>query len=108
MTLNLLRISDPRLPFLLSFPRASPAEEESGKAITGLSATAFIRDCKLKKAKELLKEDMPISEVAYASGFNDHAYFSRCFKKTYGFNPSDISKTPLNIPPADGIEFSRN
>jgi AraC-like DNA-binding protein len=29
-----------------------------------------------------------ISEFAYAAGFNDPKYFTRCFTKLYGINPS--------------------
>ncbi|MBW1726687.1 MAG: response regulator [Deltaproteobacteria bacterium] len=62
------------------------------KTITGLSATAFINSVKLKKARELINNDINVSEIAYACGFNDPTYFTRCFKKFYGFNPSEIKK----------------
>ncbi|MBR2376425.1 MAG: helix-turn-helix domain-containing protein [Clostridia bacterium] len=32
-----------------------------------------------------------IKEIAFASGFNDEKYFSRAFKKVYGFSPSDFN-----------------
>ncbi|MBN2263038.1 MAG: response regulator [Prolixibacteraceae bacterium] len=63
------------------------------KALTNLSANDFINVYRLKKSKELLREsNMQISEVAYATGFNDPKYFSRIFKKYYKCSPSEINR----------------
>ncbi|WOD43517.1 tetratricopeptide repeat protein [Hwangdonia lutea] len=64
------------------------------KALTDLSASEFIRSQRLKLAASLLqKSDANISEIGYTVGFNDHAYFSKCFKEAYGCSPSEyISK----------------
>ncbi|MFC5045283.1 response regulator [Aquimarina hainanensis] len=63
------------------------------KALTGLSASEFIRSQRLKLASELLKKsDINISQVGYSVGFNDHAYFSKCFKKMYHCTPSEYQK----------------
>ena len=62
------------------------------KALTGLSATEFIRSQRLKLAAKLLKKsDTNVSQVGYAVGFNDHSYFSRCFKEAYLCTPSEYS-----------------
>lgn len=59
------------------------------KAFTGLSATEFIRSQRLKMAADLLQKGHPnISEVAYAIGFNDASYFTKCFKETFGCSPT--------------------
>ncbi|MGB3606533.1 response regulator [Psychroserpens sp.] len=64
------------------------------KAITGLSTTEFIRSQRLKLAAELLKKsDINISEVGYSVGFNNHSYFTRCFKAQFGSSPSDYSNS---------------
>lgn len=64
------------------------------KALTGLSASAFIRSQRLKLAVELLKNsDVNVSQVGYSVGFNDHAYFSKCFKDLYGCSPTEFSQT---------------
>jgi YesN/AraC family two-component response regulator len=61
------------------------------KAITNLSANDFINVYRLKKSKELLQNNnLQISEVAYATGFNDPKYFSRIFKKYYKCSPSEF------------------
>ncbi|PCJ95288.1 MAG: hypothetical protein COA50_08735 [Flavobacteriaceae bacterium] len=62
------------------------------KALTGLSASEFIRSQRLKLAVKILRtSDINISEVGYAVGFSDHAYFSKCFKEAYNTTPSDFA-----------------
>jgi signal transduction histidine kinase/DNA-binding response OmpR family regulator len=57
-------------------------------ALTGLSATHFIRFVRLLKAKEMIiNSGFSIAAVAYDCGFNDPAYFSRVFKQEFGVSP---------------------
>ena len=61
------------------------------KALTGLSSSEFIRSQRLKVAAQILKKaDINISEVGYSVGFNDHAYFSKCFREAYNCTPSEF------------------
>lgn len=63
------------------------------KALTGLSSTEFIRSQRLKLAAQLLKKsEINVSQVGYAVGFNNHSYFTKCFKEQYGISPSDYAK----------------
>lgn len=63
------------------------------KLLLGVSATEFIRNERLKAAAELLgNKSLSVSEVAYSVGFNDVGYFSKSFKETYGFPPSEYKK----------------
>lgn len=65
------------------------------KALTGLSATEFLRSQRLKLAAQLLeKSDANVSEVCYRTGFNNLSYFAKCFKEVYGTSPS---KYPKNV-----------
>ena len=68
------------------------------KSLLGVSSTEFLRNERLKVAVELLKKgNGNISDVAYAVGFNDVSYFSKCFKEMYQYTPSDYlnsKKTP--------------
>ncbi|MFD2967065.1 hybrid sensor histidine kinase/response regulator transcription factor [Sphingobacterium bambusae] len=58
------------------------------KAMTNLSLNNYVKTYRLTKAKELLKTNLNISEVAYAVGFSDRKYFSKEFKKQFGMTPS--------------------
>ncbi len=62
--------------------------------LTGKSPNAFIRDYRLTQALNLLNlEKGNISEIAFETGFNSLAYFSKCFKNKFKILPSDyISK----------------
>ena len=63
------------------------------KALTGLTTSEFVRSQRLKLATQLLKQSpINISEVGYAVGFNDHAYFTKCFRETYNCTPSEFIK----------------
>jgi len=60
------------------------------KALTGQSASIFIRQIRLFAACELLKDDrLNITEVAYRVGFTDPNYFTRCFTNEFGITPSE-------------------
>ena len=64
------------------------------KSLTGLSPNELIRDVRIKKACELLRnKDLQISEVAYAVGFTDPKYFSLIFKKVKGMSPKKYIET---------------
>jgi signal transduction histidine kinase/ligand-binding sensor domain-containing protein/DNA-binding response OmpR family regulator len=61
------------------------------KALTGQSASIYIRNIRLKKAASLLKEKkLPVTEVAYLTGFSQLSYFTKCFKELYTKSPSDF------------------
>jgi signal transduction histidine kinase/DNA-binding response OmpR family regulator/streptogramin lyase len=63
------------------------------KALTGKSATLYIRTIKLLKAKKMIQEKTGnISEIAYSLGFSSPTYFTRCFKEEFGYPPSEITE----------------
>ena len=63
------------------------------KAITGLSPAELLRQMRLQKAHDLIMHsDLPISAIAYDTGFSSPGYFSKCFRDEYGISPSDIRK----------------
>lgn len=67
------------------------------KAMTGHTITSFVMRARLNHAKQLLaKRNMNITEVALSSGFSDLSYFSRSFKKVFGYTPSQFIKIPEN------------
>ncbi len=63
-------------------------------ALTGKSINSFVQDFRLKKALRLLhKKNKNISEIAFETGFNSAAYFSKCFQKKYDLLPSTYFKS---------------
>ena len=67
-------------------------------AEAGMPVGQFIRNYRLNMAKELLSEktgNRNITEIAYKVGFNDPKYFTRCFTKMFGVNPSNYGKSIL-------------
>jgi signal transduction histidine kinase/DNA-binding response OmpR family regulator/streptogramin lyase len=65
------------------------------KGLTNMSPVDLVIKIKLNHASELLKNNktIRISEVAYASGFNDPKYFSTLFKKFFGKTPKEYSES---------------
>ncbi|WP_052467093.1 response regulator [Psychroserpens damuponensis] len=62
------------------------------KALTGLTTSEFIRSQRLKLAAQLLKtSDISMSQVCYSVGFNDHSYFTKCFKDVYNCTPTEYA-----------------
>lgn len=60
------------------------------KSLLNVSTTEFIRNERLKAAMALIgKGHHSVSEVAYAVGFNEVTYFSKCFKECYGVTPTE-------------------
>jgi len=70
------------------------------RALTGLSVSSFIRDIRMKEAMRIAQRqpDIRISDLAYKVGFKDPKYFSTCFKKEFGMQPTEyiehLSKDP--------------
>ena len=60
------------------------------KELTGQTPHDFIRNIRLKQAANLLaNQNVNITEVMYACGFNNAASFSTIFKKFYGMSPRE-------------------
>ncbi len=56
------------------------------KKIVGVSPTSYIKDMKLKEAKELLTLKN-VTEVCYTLGYENISYFIHIFKDKYGVTP---------------------
>jgi AraC-like DNA-binding protein len=58
-------------------------------ALTGLKPLDFIKRVRLEHAAHMLHAGgAGISEIAYAVGFENPAWFSKQFRKVYGMSPS--------------------
>ena len=64
------------------------------KETTNKSPIKLINHTRLQKAKEeLLSLDMnSISEIAFKFGFSSPSYFSKCFKKEFGYKPTVLQQ----------------
>lgn len=61
-------------------------------AYTGRSPVAYIRDLRIAEAQRLLREGLPIKQVATATGYEDPFYFMRVFRATVGMPPGAFSR----------------
>ena len=63
-------------------------------ALTGQSASNFIRNFRLQKARTLLLEtDKSASDIAYEVGFTDANYFYKVFLVEYGLTATELRKS---------------
>lgn len=61
--------------------------------LTNQTASNYIRNIRLNKAAELLKQGkMSVAEIAYEVGFKTPNHFATAFKKVYGMSPSEYMK----------------
>lgn len=67
--------------------------ERTFKRETGISIREAITTFRIKKAQSMLREtSVSIADVAKYSGFGDHLYFSKFFRKKFGMSPSEYRK----------------
>ncbi|MEL0252493.1 MAG: helix-turn-helix transcriptional regulator, partial [Novosphingobium sp.] len=60
-------------------------------AALGTTPTAYILEQRLRRAADRLvaRPNASITEIAFELGFNDSAYFTRCFRQQFGIAPRD-------------------
>jgi two-component system response regulator YesN len=64
------------------------------KKEVGMTITDYVTHVRMQKAKELLSRGgSKLADIAEQIGYNDPAYFSRCFKKVYGYPPSEYENS---------------
>lgn len=62
-------------------------------ALTGKSASRFVRNYRLEHAYQLLENKVgTVSEIAYRVGYSSPAYFTKCFTEDFGISPSQVKK----------------
>ncbi len=74
------------------------------KKSTGLSPANYLRCYRLRKCLPLLENGTQnVSEIAYSVGFKSLEYFSRSFKKEFGFSPSSYQQKFQHIHPSNNV-----
>lgn len=64
------------------------------KSLLGQSPAHFIRDFRMARARELLRDtDRTVTEIALAVGYASSQYFSRAFRQVHGRPPETWRKT---------------
>ncbi len=63
------------------------------KQQTKLSASQFIRQVRLEKGMEIIKQtSLTVSEVSFKVGFGSTSYFIKCFREYYGYPPGEVGR----------------
>ena len=64
------------------------------KQTMGVTPQELLSKARIKHACLLLQQtSKSVSDIAYACGFNDPKYFSRCFKQTMGKSPTEFRES---------------
>lgn len=73
---------------------------------TGQSVSQFIREHRLQRGMDLLKEgELTAAEVSDRIGFGSATYFNKCFNEYYGFPPGEVKNKMAKLP-AGTIHFT--
>ena len=64
------------------------------KILTRQSASHIIKEFRLKKAMEMLQNNVATSsEISYQVGFGSPSYFNTCFREHFGYPPGKVKRT---------------
>ena len=76
------------------------------KSILNKNSSQFIREIRLKKAKELLSnKELTVAEISYRVGFGSPAHFSRSFRDFFGRAPGELrNQEPENEPEEQAVQ----
>ena len=67
------------------------------KALVGLTPADFLREARIKRACQLLRSsDRSVSDIAFACGFGDPKYFTKCFRSSVGIVPTEYRSQEKN------------
>lgn len=59
------------------------------REITGINYSRYVQALRMEQAQRLLRESSEsVGSVAWKCGFSDVSYFTKCFKKQFGFTPT--------------------
>ena len=64
------------------------------KKMTGQTLTSLLQEYRVSQARLLLLQGRPVTEVSFATGFNNLSHFNRTFRKLTGQRPSNYRQPP--------------
>ena len=65
------------------------------KEQTGYTIGGYLSTKRLLRARDLIAQGTPITEVCYACGFRNYSTFSRAYKKSFGESPREYRQSLL-------------
>jgi len=63
------------------------------KETYGMGIFTYLNQVRMREAKVLLAKGMGVSETAFQVGFDDPAYFGKCFKMYEGVSPQKFRQS---------------
>ena len=66
------------------------------KVLLGITPNNFIKEFRLRKAQDLLKNGTQIGRIALDVGFSSQTYFGRCFKESFGCTPKQYQQKHID------------
>ncbi|HEX2936388.1 MAG TPA: AraC family transcriptional regulator [Bacteroidales bacterium] len=67
------------------------------KRYTGLAPHRYLLDNRIRHARKLLENNIPVGDVAILSGFYDSSHFVRHFQTFYGISPLEFQKRSQTV-----------
>lgn len=62
------------------------------KSVYGLSPHAYLRQVRIRHARQLILRRHDLAESAAAAGFADQAHMTRVFRQSLGYTPGDLAR----------------
>lgn len=67
------------------------------KRYVGLTPHRFQMQNRIRKAKQLLRQNRNMTQVALVTGFYDQSHFIRCFKQFVGITPTEFLSAVIDL-----------
>jgi len=64
----------------------------------GIPPHTYLRQVRMRHAKDMLASGQPIAEVAVATGFTDQSHLTRWFKRLWGYTPGQYRNSVQDAP----------
>ena len=65
------------------------------KKLFGITPAYYLKIKRINKAKKLLLQNTPLSQISYECGFFDQSHFTKTFKEFFGYPPMRLQKNSI-------------